>query len=150
VVQEQRSTIAELSRRLAVVEKEVKSKWPYNYILLEFQKAVKQSNAKPILDHSRRIWDEYTMTENIRIHPKSERDRMPIFRFFRFYLWTTGVLTLLTLLSRAFPGATPFSFKHVAIILLCSIPLSILCTFIIEKVGRRLRQNTYLGDIWQL
>jgi len=45
------------------------------------------------------------------------------------------VLTLLTLLSRAFPGATPFSFKHVAIILLCSIPLSILCAFIIEKVG---------------
>ena len=75
------------------------------------------------------------MSENIRINAKRERDRRPIFRFFKFFLWTTGVLTLLTLLSRAFPGATPFSFKHVAIILLCSIPLSILCTFIIEKVG---------------
>ena len=75
------------------------------------------------------------MTENIRINAKRERDRTPILRFFRFFLWTTGVLTLLTLVTRAFPGAASFSFKHVAIILLCSIPLSILCAFIIEKVG---------------
>ena len=75
------------------------------------------------------------MTENIRINANRERDRMPILRFFKVFLWTTGVLTLLTILTRAFPGATPFSFKHVAIILLCFIPLSILCTFIIEKVG---------------
>jgi len=75
------------------------------------------------------------MTEDIRINVKRERDRTPIFRFFRFFVWTTGILTLMTFLSRALPGATPFSLKHVAIILLCSIPLSILCAFIIEKVG---------------
>ena len=75
------------------------------------------------------------MTENIGINVKPGKDRTPIFRFFRFFVWTTGILTLMTFLTRAFPGAAPFSFKHVAIILLCSIPLSILCAYIIEKVG---------------
>ena len=41
---------------------------------------------EPDLDYFRRIWDEYTMTENIRINAKRERDRTPIFRFFKFYL----------------------------------------------------------------
>ena len=54
---------------------------------------------------------------------------MPIIRFIMMFLLVVGALMTISIMTGG------FTFKHVLIFSLCSIPLCILCTYAIERFG---------------
>ena len=70
------------------------------------------------------------MTGNIKIRKRAGRDKTPIIRFIMMFLLVVGALMTISIMTSG-----GFTFKHVMIFLLCSIPLCILCTHAIERFG---------------
>ena len=70
----------------------------------------------------------------IKIKQNKEFDRSIIIRAISFYLICVGVLLVICI----FTGAKLLTYKHLIVFSLCAIPLSILYTCIVEKLGNAL------------
>ena len=75
------------------------------------------------------------MADNFKIKRKGDRDNTPLIRFIMMFLTVVVSLMTISIMTRAFGGATPFTFKYVVIFALCSIPLCVLGTYAIGRLG---------------
>jgi tetratricopeptide (TPR) repeat protein len=72
----------------------------------------------------------------IKINPKNEINKGLIIRFIMCFLICVGAfLTIWIFKSAYYPNHPLFTLKHVFILSLCAIPLSILYVYTVEKVG---------------